>query len=181
MDRPSMLKPTLIGGGVAGLIGGLPLIGAINACCCALIIGGGFLAAFLYSNECKGMGAEFRAGAGAKIGLVAGLFYWLVNSIVQGLVSMVFGQPDFAEILEQMETAGAPPELLDQVEPLFEILSGGGGVALVLIVSLVLAIVFSTIGGLIGGAVFKVEPSPPTSPAPPAPPVTPGGGGATGA
>ena len=68
MDRPSMLKPTLIGGGVAGLLGGLPLIGAINACCCALIIGGGFLAAFLYSKECQGVGAEFRAG-GAGWGL----------------------------------------------------------------------------------------------------------------
>ncbi len=76
MDKtaPSMLKATMIGGLTAGFVGGVPIIGAVNVCCCALVIAGGFLAAFLYSNECKSHGVEFRAGNGALVGLVAGLF-----------------------------------------------------------------------------------------------------------
>jgi hypothetical protein len=171
-----MLKPTLIGGAVFGLLGGLPLISAINVCCCALIMGAGFLAAYLYSGECKKTGAEFRAGGGAKLGFVAGIFYWIVNSIVQGVASIVGGQPDFDEILDQAESQGAPPEVLDKMEQIFDVLGGPMGVMVLLGVGLVLALVFSTIGGLIGAAVFKVE-APPASPsgssAPP-PPVTPG-------
>ena len=61
-DRsPSMLKPTLIGGGVAGAVASLPLVGALNCLCCSLIIAGGFLAAFLYSKECRAQGVEFGA------------------------------------------------------------------------------------------------------------------------
>jgi hypothetical protein len=160
MDRPSILKPTLIGGAVFGLLGGLPIISALNVCCCALVMGGGFLAAYLHSNDCKSLGAEFRAGGGAKVGLVAGVFYWLVSSIIQGLAKLVLPGPDFDEILDQAESSGAPPELLDAMEQVFEVLGGAGGVVLMLGASLVLALVFSTIGGLIGGAVFKVAAAP---------------------
>jgi hypothetical protein len=172
MDRPSILKPTLIGGAVFGVLGGLPFISALNMCCCLLVMGGGFLAAYLYSKDCKSMGAEFRAGGGAKVGVVAGVFYWLVSSIVQGLSKLVFPGPDFDQILDQMESSGAPPEVVETMEPIFETLGGAGGIVIMLGAGLVLALAFSTIGGLIGGAVFKVE-APPAAPpdagAPPPP------------
>lgn len=174
-SSPSMLKATLIGGAVFGLIGAIPCISAINLFCCALVIAGGFLAAYLYSGECKRYGAEFRAGNGAKIGLVAGIFYWIVNSIVQGLLRIVMGEPDLEEVLDQLESADVPPEILDMAEQAIEVMGGASGVIIGLGVSLILALVFSTIGGLIGGAVFKVAapPSaPPTSSEPP-PPVGP--------
>jgi len=177
---PSMLKPTLIGGAVFGLLGALPLISAINVCCCALILGCGFLAAYLYSGECKKLGAEFRAGGGAKVGFVAGIFYWIVNSIVQGIASIAGGQPDFDEILDQAEAQGAPPEFLDTMERALEVLDSPTGVVIMVAVGLVLALIFSTLGGLIGGAVFKVAAPPPASPGvgvpPPPPPVEPGSG-----
>ena len=176
---PSILKPTLIGGAVFGLAGALPFIGALNCACCSLVMGGGFLAAYLYSNECKARGVAFRAGGGAKLGVVAGIFYWLVNSIVQGVVKIVFAGPSLEEIaeqvLEQMESSDAPPEAIDFVMQLFDTLSGPGGLAIVLGAGLVIALVFSTIGGLIGGAVFKHEP-PPAPPAATTPPPPPGPG-----
>ena len=179
MDKPSLLKPTLIGGAVFGLLGALPCVGALNLFCCCLVMGGGFLAAYLHSSDCKKLGLEFRAGEGAKLGLVAGIFYWLVSSVISGLMQIIF-PTDFDEILEQMEQGGMPPEALDAVEQALDVLGGPMGVVIMLCVTLVMGLIFSTIGGLIGGAVFKVAAAPPSPPSsgavpPPPPPVTPGG------
>ena len=47
-QAPSMLKPALISGVAFGVAGSIPVINWINCACCALIIGCGFFAAFLY-------------------------------------------------------------------------------------------------------------------------------------
>lgn len=170
MDKPSMLKPTLIGGSVFGLLGALPFIGAINCACCALVMAGGFLAAYLQSNQCRHLGVAFRAGDGATVGVVAGLFYAIVNTIVQGLVSIVMGRQELEDILDQIDSGGAPPEVLDTAERVIDVMSGPAGVVILFFVVLVLALIFSTIGGLIGGAVFKVEAPPAAPPTPTGPP-----------
>ena len=76
------------------------------------------------------------------------------------------------------EEAGLPPEMLDTMEQVFDLLGGPMGVVVVLGVTLVMGLIFSTIGGLIGGAVFKVAAAPPSPPEsatpPPPPPVAPG-------
>ena len=185
MDRPSLLKPTLIGGVVFGVLGSIPCVGALNMLCCSLVMGSGFIAAYFYSNECKKIGAEFGAVAGAKLGVLSGLIYWLVSSIVNGLFQIFF-PTDFDDILEQMESGGMPPEMLESIEPVFEMLSGSSGVVLILGVTFVLSMIFATIGGLIGGAVFKVAGGPPVPPGqmapppPPAPPADFGGGPSAG-
>ena len=166
MDKPSLLKPTLIGGAVFGFLGAVPCVNALNVVCCSLIMGGGFLAAYLYSNESKKAGEAFGAADGLKLGAVAGLFYWLVSSIFSGLVQIIM-PTDFDQVLEQMETGGMPPEMLDQMEQVFEMLSGATGVVMMLGITFVLSMVFSVIGGLIGGMIFKFEGAPPAPPMPP--------------
>ena len=47
MDNPK-LRSALIGGGVFGVLAALPYIGFLNGICCALFIGGGVLAVYLY-------------------------------------------------------------------------------------------------------------------------------------
>lgn len=169
-SSPSMLKPTLIGGLSCGILGALPIIGVINCACCALIIAGGFLAAFLYSKECQGVGAEFRPGGGAVVGLVAGLFYAIANTLV-GLMFKASAE-ELEEYVDEaiawMEEAGAPPEIIDMIAPGAELASS---FVFTFFSTLLLAAVFSTVGGLIGGAVFKVEAAPPPdSPGRPTPP-----------
>ncbi len=163
---PSMLKPALIGGAVFGLLAGIPLVGALNCLCCSLVMGGGFLASFLYSKECRAVGAEFRPGNGAMVGLVAAPFYAIVGTIVSGVFQMLMGG-SIMEQLEQARQMGA--EIPPEVEEFF----ASSGTALLIgagfLITLVLAAVFSTIGGAIGGAVFKVEPP---AAAPPPPPMT---------
>ena len=158
-DSPSMLKPTLIGGLTCGVAGGLPLIGAVNCACCALVMGAGFLAAYFYSNECKKIGMGFRPGSGAVVGLVAGLFYSLAHSLIGAF--FMPSVDDIDMIVEQMESGGAPPEAIDGAMKFFELLTSGIGVVFYFFMILLLAAIFSTIGGLIGGAVFKVEPEAP--------------------
>jgi hypothetical protein len=160
----------LIGGAVFGVLGALPLVGALNCLCCALIIGAGFLAAFLYSKECAKTGTEFNAGGGAKVGVVAGLFYGVVSSIVGGVLAVFRGGygAEWEEAIEQIQAnPEIPAETRDALIGFFESMADAGPVIFIG-VGFVLALIFATIGGLIGGRVFKVEAAPPM--APPEPP-----------
>ncbi len=49
MDKnPSMIKATVIGGLSAAVLSSIPLVSCLNVACCSLLIGGGFLASFIY-------------------------------------------------------------------------------------------------------------------------------------
>ena len=158
---PSMLKATLIGGGTAGVLSSLPLVGALNCLCCSLVVGGGFFAAYLYSQSCRSHGVEFRPGTGALVGLVAAFFYAIASTIV----GMIF-RPDVDEVISQMEAMGQniPPEAMEWVTWFLEVAGTPLGALLAFGFGLVIGAVFSTIGGLIGGAAFKVEAAAPPAP-----------------
>jgi hypothetical protein len=164
-----MLKPTMIGGLVAGVAGGLPIIGALNCACCALIIGGGFLATFLYSKDCRLAGVRFTPGSGAQVGLIAGLFYAVASTIVSGIVNALFPK-NLDQMVEMLEQFDLPPEAVDSAMQFAEQSTSIVGIMIGFFFTLLLAAVFSTVGGLIGGAVFKYEPAPPASSTPPPPP-----------
>jgi len=155
-DSPSMLKATMIGGGAAGFLSALPLVGALNCLCCCLVVGGGFLAAYLYSKDCRSSGVGFRPGTGALVGVVAAFFYAIVSTIV-GLLSRLVVEQDPQDILSQLESANLPPEWLETAAKVIEVLFTPLGVLIGFVLSLILGAVFSTIGGLIGGAAFKVQ------------------------
>jgi hypothetical protein len=191
-QRPGLAKPALISGSIFGVVAGLPLIGALNCICCSYIIGAGLLAAYLYSKESKAAGTIFGPGEGALIGVLAGLVYapitWLIGSVV-----MLVGGGGLDEILTGLQQAG-----VDVPEGIEDTLSGGGGRGIVmlisLVVNLVLGAIFATLGGVIGGLLFRVTPRaetieppgpgsygpPPQGPATPpgdaSPPPSPGGG-----
>ena len=175
-QKPAMLKPTLIGGAVFGVLSGIPIVGALNCLCCALVVGAGFLAAFLYSKECAGMGVGFRAGNGAVVGLVAGLFHAVFFAVISGLFSLFQSREDQAaqieEILARMEEQGADPQALEFAENIAGMFLGTAGIVFLFLVMLLLGAIFATVGGLIGGAVFKVD-------EPPTPTISPGGDAGT--
>jgi hypothetical protein len=178
-----MIKAAAIGGGAAGVAASIPIVSALNCLCCSLILGGGFLAAFLYSKECAAQGASFRAGNGALVGLTASPFYALAAAVFGSLVQLVVGT-DMEQMLEMMEQYGGdmPPEAMEFLEGMS---TWGLGTFFLFgfMLSLFMGAIFSTLGGLIGGAVFKSEMQPPAPPAaaPPAPPAPqpPVGGGGT--
>ncbi|NIM00892.1 MAG: hypothetical protein GTN89_08205 [Acidobacteria bacterium] len=180
MDKnPSMVKATVIGGLSAAVLSAIPIVGCLNLACCSLLIGGGLLASFIYSRDVAAAGGTFAVGNGAAVGLVTGGFYAVGSAFASAITRMIIDvspAEQFELIREQMESSGSmPPEMLDSLDQVSSFLAESGGGLLFIIgfgFSLLLGAVFCTVGGLIGGAVFKQQP-----PAPAAPP-TPEGGSA---
>lgn len=172
-QAPSMLKPALIAGVAFGVAGAIPILNLVNCACCALIIGAGFFAAFLYSKDSRTAGVAFRPGNGATVGLVTGLVYGVVSGVLGSLINAAMGANDWQEILQAIETSNADidPEVLAQISSFMES-SGIFVLALVgIFFALLLGAIFGTLGGLIGGSVFKHEPEAVTDTPPPPPPI----------
>jgi hypothetical protein len=173
-QAPSMLKSALISGAAFGVAGAIPVVNWINCACCALIIGCGFFAAFLYSKDCRSAGVSFQPGNGATVGLVSGLVYGVVSGVLGGIISSVFGLGNWEEVIDQIQASGAdiPPETLDQISSFME---SSGSLMMVLIgifFALLFGAIFGTVGGLIGGSVFKHQPQASAhDQAPPPPPI----------
>ena len=161
---PSMLKSALIGGAVAGFVAAVPFVGDILfACCCLPVVGGGFLAAFLYSRDCARVGARFDAGRGALVGLVSGLFYATVHTVGEALSRLVMPggtEEELDQARQMLEGSELPPQTLDMIERMMSLFMSWVGLLLIFGLLLWLGAIFATLGGLIGGAVFKVEQRP---------------------
>ncbi len=176
---PEMLKPTLISGVLFGTVGAVPILNSINCACCALVVACGFFASYLYSRECRRQGAGFRPGTGATVGLVAGAFYALTTTLLTGLI-LAFFPPDWGQAFEQArQMPWSRPEVIESMQNLLRSTSPFVLLVLLLFFWVLVGAVFSTVGGLIGGAAFKVVPQSPAPPAiegdlgPPPPPSAP--------
>lgn len=182
MDRtPSIVRPALLMGALFGFVTALPFVDILTVCtCCSLVALCGFTAAYVHSTACRRAGAPFHVGAGALVGLLAGLVYGVVGSIAGTLVYLIVGDAVSRAVLEWMSQLPSLPEesaimLEDTLEEM-----GSAGVTmshfvLELLSGLGIGAVFSTVGGLIGGAVFKVSPTAPPPPSMPPPPAMPPG------
>ncbi|HZR26054.1 MAG TPA: hypothetical protein VFA59_20825 [Vicinamibacterales bacterium] len=152
-------QPALIGGVVMGVLSGLPIVSAGNLCCCMWVIGGGMIAAYiLQQNE----STPITAGDGAIVGLLAGLvgaFVYLIVSIPVTLMVAPFERMFMERLRDQW--GDMPPEFRSFAER-----AAGGGIRLFLgfIAYLFFGSAFSTIGGLIGHAIFQKKLPPATPP-----------------
>jgi hypothetical protein len=164
-----MLQPALLGGVAMGVLSALPVINLAN-CCCAWILFGGGLAAYLMQ---QGRPTPISAGDGALVGLLAGVIGAVVWTVVQiPLNAMML--PLQTSMLEQaMSNAGdMPPEARE----FLQMMTGGGGAAMGVaavfgfIIGLFVCSFFGMIGGLFGALIFKKN-----APPPPPPPVMGGG------
>src|SRR5262245_15028062 len=176
-DRsPDLLKPTLIAGASFGALSALPVISLLNCACCALFIGCGIFASYLYSRECRASGSEFRPGGGALVGLVAVGFNAIVNALMGAIVQILIGDRIAQGILEWVQDMpNIPPETREMMARIMERSGSWSALAIVVgfLIALVLAAIFSTAGGLIGGALFRVaRPEPEVRPPPVVPPDT---------
>lgn len=147
----SKFQPALFGGLVLGVLSALPIISMGNLCCCLWILGGGALAAYLLqANQPTAISVADGAGVGLLAGAI-GAGVWLVVSIP---VNLVMG-PLQSRMMERVLEGDLP----EGVRPMLEAFGRGGMTAVSLIVGffvmLLLCVFFSTIGGVIGAALFK--------------------------
>lgn len=175
-ERPSMIQPALVGGVVLGVTSALPIIEWFNCACCILVIGSGALATYIYLRDYPTNIASMTYGDGGLLGLLTGLIgglVWAAVEIPLSYFKMRFGMglQDLAKIEDLLGDTSVPPLVED-------LLTGGalslGVLSFTLFVQLVIAMIFASIGGVIGVALFRsaasVDPRPPTAPGTPPPP-----------
>jgi len=174
VNGPSYAQPAFIGGLVMGVLSALPVVNLGNCACCMWVVLGGVVAAYvLQQNQSR----PITAGDGALVGLLAGLIGGVVTSVINIPIAY-FIAPFQRQMLERIiEMSGnMPPEFRDAVNRY-----GSGGAPLALVVAgkifglmflMCIGAVFSTVGGVLGAAIFKkqtppgmidVTPVPPTS------------------
>jgi hypothetical protein len=163
---PEMLRPTLLSGLLFGTLASLPYVKVLNACtCCSLVAGCGLLAAYLYSRDCRVAGYPFGASGGALVGLIAGAFFGITAGLVGILSIRLFGEPGLRWLLDVLQqNPDMPAEVFESIERAKEQMDdrdySAGSIVLGVLSSVLLGAVFSTLGGLIGGALFPHTPPP---------------------
>ncbi len=152
---PAKLQPALLGGVMIGVLSALPVINIAN-CCCAWILFGGALSAYLMQANHP---EPVQIGDGAIAGLMAGLFgafVWLILSIPINMAMAPFQSEMTQRILR--DASDMSPEL----RGLFEGVSGGPVIGIGLLfgffVMLVVSTTFGMLGGLFGALMFRKKP-----------------------
>jgi len=166
---PAKLQPALLAGVAIGVLSSLPVVNLANVCCCAWVIFGGALAAYLMQQNHP---APIDAGDGALVGLLAGVFGGLATSLLSIPIAMAMG-PFQAQLIEGMleRARDIPPEWRTTIEGM----RGGAALGIMTVLStlvmLVVGSIFGLIGGVIGALMFRKNiPPPPPPPLPPFPP-----------
>ncbi len=116
-----MLQPALLGGLAIGVLSALPVINLAN-CCCAWILFGGGLAAYLMQQQRP---TPISVGDGALVGLLAGIIGACVWTLVSIPLQAVLIPLQTSIIERAMSTASdMPPEAREFLQAL------GGGPAM---------------------------------------------------
>lgn len=158
VEKPSKIQPALVGGLVIGLLWSVPFLSLINFCCCLGVLAGGSVAALMLIKRSPVL--PVSNGDGAVVGLLAGVvgagvhlvlgvpISIIFNQAGLGVVKSLFDQMNDPQIRAAMDEALKAQENQGLAERLVAALLGW------LVVS-VISIGFSTLGGLIGVAMFE--------------------------
>lgn len=162
---PAKTQPALLGGLAMGVLSALPVIGLGNMCCCAWILFGGGLAAYLMQQNHP---EPITVGDGAVVGLYAGVFGTFVWTMIAIPMRLMMAPFESRMMQRAMENANALPPMARQI---IEGMGTGPIVGLGMIfffcIMLFLSSLFGLFGGLFGALMFRKA-------APVAPPPIPG-------
>lgn len=159
MNSPRKLQPALAGGAFIGVLSALPIVQAGNCCCCLWIISGGVLAAWLMQQNHP---YPIEAGDGAIGGFLAGIVsavVWLVVSLPLQAVTAPMQAQWVERLLDRAQEM--PEEVRVLIESMRDREMTLVGMALGFFLYLLLGIIFSTIGGLLGAVFFRRSEPPP--------------------
>jgi hypothetical protein len=149
-------QPALIGGAVSGVLSALPIISAGNLCCCLWVVGGGVVAAYVLQQN---QGRSIPPGDGALAGLLAGLTGALIYLLLSIPITLLMAPMERIMMERIIESGRMPPEFREMMGTYT-----GGAVRLLIGFCLMLVVgsIFSTLGGLLGAAIFKKQTPGPT-------------------
>ena len=170
------LKPALIGGVILGILSAIP---AVNYCCCIWAAVGGLIAANMYIKSSPN---PVTPADGAVVGAIAGAIGVVLIFVIGIPLQLIFG----AAMMSMMSgiVQNADPSQAAQMRE--AIAAGGIGFGRAIMSALmsgVVAVIFSALGGLLGVSLFEKRKGGPGVPPPPPPQAggpggygTPGGG-----
>lgn len=154
---PTKFQPALLGGLVIGVLSALPVINLANCCCAWILFGGGLAAYLMQQNHPE----PIMIGDGAVVGLLAGVigaFVWVVASVPIG-IAMAPLQSQLAR--DAMRSAAdLPPEMRGFLEQFSGAPTIGVGLVLGFFVMLVVSTLFGMLGGLFGALMFRKQAAP---------------------
>ncbi|HRC84358.1 MAG TPA: hypothetical protein PK413_01970 [Thermoanaerobaculia bacterium] len=166
-----MFRAALIGGLALGAASAIPPVSCLNCACCALVIGGGVLAAYLYFKD-QPASAQVPYGDGAVLGALAGLVGAVTDTVIELPVKLLANALGFgAKNAEALNKVLSNPDVPEGAKRFMAMLMSPGGtiagVFLGLAMKLVIFGIFAMIGGLIGASMFAKKSAAPPPPAPP--------------
>ncbi|MCS6989972.1 MAG: DUF4199 family protein [Chloroherpetonaceae bacterium] len=159
-EEPDNFNSALLGGGVILVIGLIPLLNVLNACCLGIMLGGG-AAVWHYATR---HGLSLTSGEGFKLGALAGLLGGLAGLVVGYVLIALFNyQPGLNEIRDLMLNAlGDDPTVRAQLERSFREQEQNAlsisNIVLGVIGTAIIYPLFAGLGGVIGAAMFKKSP-----------------------
>ena len=158
IEKPSKTQPALLAGLVIGLLWSVPFLNLINLCCCLGVIIGGALAAWLLIKRSPVL--PVSSGDGAVVGLLAGLVGAGVYLVLGIPIGLVFNQSGVS-VVKSIFTTLNNPEINRAMEEAIRNAENQGlaerlvGALVGWCITSVISVGFSTIGGLIGVAMFE--------------------------
>jgi hypothetical protein len=149
------LQPALLGGLLIGVLSALPFVSVGNGCCCLWVIAGGVLTSYLLQERSP---VAIDAGSAAVSGLQAGMVGAVVAAVLGAAVTFLTGGG--VEQLDQMPRGDLPPQIAEMFDRFRELPAAVWYVGPFL-AYIVIFPIFSTLGALLGVALFKKNPPPP--------------------
>lgn len=143
MKTRVLLITSLIGGLLSLALSNVPFVNLVNLLLCAGFWVGPLLAVWLYRRQV----GTVQLGQGARIGTLAGVWHGAF-----GFLLSLMGLAGGPALLKSIAQLAPGQTAIDQT------LVDAGALGITL-VGVVVSILFGTVGGLIGGAIFKTRTS----------------------
>ncbi len=148
----------LVGALVMGVLSSLPLISAGNVCCCLWVICGGVAAAYVLQ---QGQAEPITPADGAFVGFLSGLAGAVVYLIISLPLNIIIGPMEREMFRRWVEQMGGAEGFRDYAERA-NLIAAPVRAAIGFVFMLFIGAIFSTLGGLLGVAMFKKPPVPTT-------------------
>jgi Family of unknown function (DUF5518) len=157
--RAGFGQPALVGGAVMGVLSALPFINVGNVCCCLWVVSGGLVAAYMLQQN---QTTPITPGDGALVGLLAGIVGAFVTFVLSIPIGLLMEPMQRAMVQRTLEMAGSMPPEIRQILENYGTPRSGIGIlgrmifrVIGLFFMLAIGSIFSTLGGLLGAALFK--------------------------
>mgnify|MGYP000602843796 CR=1 FL=1 len=150
--QPDKIRPAMFGGLTIALISTIPILNFINCFCCAGVILGGFVSVYFFNKALEDESIRLSLNDGFSLGVMSGALGALISMILKTAIG--------ANLKQQIEKilhspAQLPEELEEMLIQLAENMSDFVLLTIDLGLSLVINIIFASLGAIIAVSYFN--------------------------